>query len=351
MKPKIEYYSNRHIKDQVQNIEPNSYIILENTLSRSWWSLYFNYYKINENKLNLTYMLGEDFLKWRTDMRFHNIGGNPPYQDGQSNSQQNKIYNQITKKVMSLLTKDGVLGPWYTPISVLKKSKRFSFIGEKGLKEVDFTVNDDFDSGVRICATTLDKTYEGDVKVINSKGSTMVSPGQMIFDYTLIDEKFAKLYEKIKLLNFNSPNNRGFYYNNFGPVVSKKKTKEYKYELHKLTKTGDVELFTYLNRKPYLYGKKKLVISRTRQFTEAATVVSDKDFNVGHVFIDIDNDQEIENVKSFLFSEYFISHCQQWKTLEGYGFNDALIYLPKFDKTKHWTNEEVKEFIEGFLID
>ncbi len=75
--------------------------------------------------------------------------------------------------------------------------------------------------------------------------------------------------------------------------------------------------------------------------------MSNKDFNVGHVFIDIDNDQEVENVKSFLFSDYFISHCQKWKTLEGYGFNDALIYLPKFDKTKMWTNEEVKDFIES----
>ena len=275
------------------------------------------------------------------------ILGNPPFQDGNAEGQQNKIYNQISKKMLSLLKPTGIMGPWLTPVSVLKKSKRFSFIGRQGLQEVDFTANEYFNVGVRICSTILNKSYEGDVTVINSKGVSSIEPNEMIFDYTLIDETFTKIYQRIKSLNFNSPDKRGFYYNNFGPVTSKKKTEEHKYELHKLMKNGEVKLFTYLNREPYLYGKKKLVISRTRQFNESATIVSNKDFNVGHVFIDIDNDQEVENVKSFLFSDYFISHCQKWKTLEGYGFNDALIYLPKFDKTKMWTNEEVKDFIES----
>ncbi len=55
-------YSNRHIKYQVQNIEPNSYILLENTLSRSWWTLYFKYNNIKENKLNITYIKMDEFL-------------------------------------------------------------------------------------------------------------------------------------------------------------------------------------------------------------------------------------------------------------------------------------------------
>ena len=58
---------------------------------------------------------------------------------------------------------------------------------------------------------------------------------------------------------------------------------------------------------------------------------------------------QVDNIKSFLFSEYFITHSEQWKLYNGNGFNDALIYLPPFDKTKSWTNEEVKEFIESFV--
>jgi hypothetical protein len=37
--------------------------------------------------------------------------------------------------------------------------------------------------------------------------------------------------------------------------------------------------------------------------------------------------------------------------MDGYGYNYALKYLPPFDKTKSWTNDEVKQFIESFLND
>jgi len=276
------------------------------------------------------------------------ILGNPPFQDGNSNGQNNKIYNQISKKMLSLLKPGGIMGPWLTPVSVLKKSKRFSFIGRQGLQEVDFTANEYFNVGVRICSTILNKSYEGDVKVINSKGVSSFKPGEMIFDYTLIDETFTKIYQRIKSLNLNQRNLRAFYRNDFGPsTTNTKKSSEYKYPLYKLTNTGEVEIFTYLNRKPHFYGKKKFVISRTKSHRLESTIVSDKDFNNNHIFIDIDNDSEIESIKSFIFSEYYTEQCNNWKTLEGYGFNDALIYLPKFDKTKMWTNEEVKDFIES----
>jgi hypothetical protein len=59
----------------------------------------------------------------------------------------------------------------------------------------------------------------------------------------------------------------------------------------------------------------------------------------------------VDNIKSFIFSDYFKAHSQRWKDLDGYGYNYALKHLPPFDKTKSWTNEEVKDFIESHSID
>ena len=281
-------------------------------------------------------------------MKFDNITGNPPYEDSQADGQNNKIYNQITKKMLELLTDVGILGPWYTPVSVLKKSKRFSFIGNLGLKEVDFTVNDEFNVGVQICSTITKMGYTGDIKVINSDGVSFVKPGEMIFDYTLIDRDFVQIYQRIKSLNLNKRSLRAFSRNDFGPNTSDtNKNSDYSYPLYKLTKDDGVKIFTYLNREPHFHGKKKFVISRTRSHKLESTIVSDKDFNNNHLFIDVDSNEQADNVKSFIFSDYYIQHCNNWKTLEGYGFNDAPIYLPKFDKTKKWTNQEVKEFIEN----
>jgi len=287
------------------------------------------------------------------NMRFHNIGGNPPYEDGTQEGGNNKIYNQISKKVLSLLTKDGVLGPWYTPISVIKKSKRFSFIGEKGLKEVDFTVNDDFDSGVIICATTLDRTYEGDVKVIDSSGNvSYVERNKLIYDYGkgTVDKQFTMLYEKLKSIT-DSPDKRMFKRNDFGtPTRSKTRTFEYKYSFKKLNKGKPIHSY-YSNRAPFFENENKFTIGMTKAFNQLSIHTGKLNFDLNNLCIGVNDDSEIDNIKSFIFSDYFKKHSEMWKVVDGYGFNCSLMYLPPFDKTKHWTNEEVKEFIERFLND
>ena len=158
-------------------------------------------------------------------MKFDTVLGNPPFQ-GDSDNNQNKIYNQFSKKSLMMTNDTGCLA-FVTPIPVLKKSKRFSVVGVDGLKVVDFRANNYFDVG--------------------------------------------------------------------------------------------------------------------------STIICDKDYDTAHMFTDITNDDEIDNIKSFLFSDYFVAHSKKWKELDGYGFNDCLKYIPPFDKTKKWDSESVKQFLEGFL--
>ena len=103
-----------------------------------------------------TNVIQADIIEWDTDMKFDVVVGNPPYQDGTKEGGQNKIYNVICKRSMSLLKEDGTIA-FITPTSVLKKSKRFSLIDQPGLKHVDFDADNFFDVGISICSWIVDK--------------------------------------------------------------------------------------------------------------------------------------------------------------------------------------------------
>jgi len=346
----LHVFSNRHIKSKVDGINKGDYVYLENSLSRKRWSLYFRANGIDESELNLTYITEEDYFSMTK--KFDNIVGNPPYQDNSGSEfgrsfGQNKIYNAIAKKSLSLLTDDGTMS-FVTPTAVLKKSKRFSVVGESGLRLVDFNADDHFDVGVNICSWFVDKTYNGDVLVKHCAGSYQQKPGKVIHNLSVVDEHFAKIYDAFKEVT-STPDKRMFIENNVGPDRSKIKDKEHPYPLYKIDADRDYTVSLYTGRNPASTGKKKIVISRTKALNDETIVQSDLDFDVAHVFIDIKNKKEFINIKSFILSESFLEHSKNWKMVDGYGFNNALVYLPPFDKTKSWTNKEVKEFIESFI--
>jgi len=166
--------------------------------------------------------------------KFDVVIGNPPYQDGNKVGGDNKIYNQITKKAISLLKTDGILC-FITPTSVLKKSVKFSLIGEEriGLKYVDFTSDDYFDVGVNICSWIIDKTYKGNkVKVKSNNGLSEQVSTSPIYDYSKLDEKFIKIYESLKEAT-DKPEKRMFSYN-FSAGQTEKISELQKYLIHKI---------------------------------------------------------------------------------------------------------------------
>ena len=343
----LHVYSNRHIKDQVVNIKKGDWIYLENRLSEKRWSLYFNYNNINEKKLKLTYITQDEFFALNTEngmkITFDAICINPPYQDNSIEGNQNKIYNQVCKKAIELLSPTGVLTA-ITPTAVARPSKRFSLTASPNVVSIDFTADDYFNVGVNICKWVIDKTYSGDISVISANGETSSPQGLPIYDPSKTDLEFAKLYEKLRTITLQE---RMFYQNNFGPAFSNTKSNKHIYNMHKLESDSKTQISCFSNREPYLKGLSKLVISRSKSFSENAIIISKKDFTVGHMFIDADTKQ-IKNIKSFIFSEYFIQLTHNWKSLSGTGFNDALIYTPMFNKDKLWTNKEVEDFFNEF---
>lgn len=81
----LRVYSNRHIKDEVQNVEEGDWIYLHNSLSRKRWEIYFRVNGIDESKLNITYITDEEFFELKPTGKkklFDECLMNAPYTDG-----------------------------------------------------------------------------------------------------------------------------------------------------------------------------------------------------------------------------------------------------------------------------
>lgn len=335
IKPRLEEFKDDNIT-----------LVTENKLTRNLISHLIKDYKQKINILTIDEFLNDNIIT--KFMKFDNILGNPPYQDSSSNdNNNNKLYNFFCKKSLSLLNNNGIIN-FITPTSVLKKSKRFSLIGVEGLKEVDFTTNNYFKEGVDICSWMVDKPYNGDVHVITNNKNYIIKKGYPIYNYDMVDSKFVKIYDSLKKVA-DHPSKRMFKQNLVPSSDTRTKPDiEYKYPLYKIDKDRTEKFVYYVKRLPYFLAKPKFIISRTKTFDESANIISKNDYTVSHMFIDYIDETDLSNIKSFIFSDYFKNHCEKWKVLNGNGFNDALIYLPPFDRTKKWDNTSVKNFIESF---
>lgn len=296
-------------------------------------------YAVNKNKLLGSYSASID------ESKKYDVIISLPVFNADTEGGQNKVYNQYSKTSLSMLSDIGKL-LFVTPLSVLKKSKRFSLRGQEHLRLVDFTIGK-LHTKKDVCFWVIDKEHSGQVTVKDNNGESL-QENTSIVDYSVHDTNFVKLYQALKTAT-DTPNKRMFKQNNFGPAMAKKKSEEHVYPLYKINKEGEEEITFWSSRKPYDHNKNKFTVCMTKAI-QNSVVVSVKDFDVAYMTKEV-NEDEIENIRSFILSDYFIEHSTKWKKLDGYGYNYALKYLPPFDTKKKWTNKSVKEFLEKFLVD
>jgi hypothetical protein len=280
-------------------------------------------------------------------MKFDAVVGNPPYQDNSiEDNQQNKIYNQFAKKALELVSETGTIS-FVTPVAVANLSKRFALTETPGIKEIDFTADKHFNVGAKICSWIVDKNYSGDIKVISDAGVSYAKFGEAVFDPATVDIEFAKLAQALQKLPISD---RAFKQNIYATTTSTKvQTDKNTYPLSKFNDLGELVPVVYVSKEPYFYGRKKLSISRSKSFRDSIIVLGTTDLDTQYVNIEIDSQEQVDNIKSFLFSEYFLNHMDSWKKLYNTGFNDALKYVPPFDINKKWISKEVKELFDQYV--
>jgi len=303
------------------------------------------------NQLGFGNVCEGNYINIDTNMKFDVTLLNPPYQDNSNDGGQNKIYNMFAKKAISDTKDDGIVAV-IAPTSVTKKSKRFSLINQYGLKKVDFTANNYFDVGVNICYFIIDKKYKGLVDVKTNTGIYQQPNNEVIIDTSKHNNEFIKLYSVLKSI-LNKPQKRMFLQNiaaaKWGDGRNKTQTNQFLYPIHKIDKKNGKILIQYNKNIPYHHNKKKLIIPLTKSFKPGCEIIDTDDYDVNYVSVEYSNKKQIDNIKSFIYSDYFINHVEQWKKYEGYGFNEAIKFVPPFDINKKWNNDLVKEFLESFI--
>jgi len=321
----------------------------------------YNVYAIVENEMvmnymiflykNITFYTKEDLLKDKISMKFDYIIGNPPYQNKDKGSKASSLYIDITKKVIPLLTSNGIID-FLTPTTIAQvKRTGFQLSGLKGLKLIDYTADKDFNVGIKILRWKLDLTYSGNVKVIDSDGTiTYRNNNDLMVESK--DIKAFKLFEKIKenknklFLQDRTTENK--YSKLFiGDQTTngnrqEEKTNIFKYKVIVNYLKNKIE---YSKTKPKSYGETKLVIHMGRTYNKENILISKEDYSQYQNYIVITNysDTEIENLKSFLFNEISIAICKKYRILYKTGMNNILYNFPKIDLSKKYTNKDVQE--------
>lgn len=321
IKPRLEQF-----KDDIITL------VTENKLTRNLVSHLIKDYKQKINLITIDEFLDDNIIT--KFMKFKAALGNPPYQNNESESDAGKLYIDITKKTMDILDDDGIID-FHTPDTLVRDGRNKFTVKKQGLRSVDYTANESFNEGVTIVNWIYDKSYKGDdVEVTNKDKSVDIRK----YTDSMVDKNDLigiKLFEKIK-------EGKSKLFTSGQRANKNKDTKDeiYKYKVHMNWFKNKV---AYTDEPPILFGKKKIFISISKSYTEDNFNISNDDFGQLQLMIDITDytDEQINNIKQFLFHPICVNICNKYKTLYGTGFNNMLYTFPEIDINKRYTQEDI----------
>ena len=252
-------------------------------------------------------------------MTFDYVVGNPPYQYPKSftKSKNKKLYKDIVSRLLELDYTQMVM---ITPPAIVVKNKYLCLLNHN-LTHVEST-NEYFDIGQKTVFWVLSK----DAKDVITHSFVQNPEHQEAMDI------YDAIRTQPKYFLRNGPDDK----NNTYPL-HKRCTKNHVIYPHGTKKQSLIKL----------HQEQKICISATNAHKPDNIFITDKDMSQEYYFAkDVG---QLENLKSFIYSEYFMRIRQDLIEELGTSFNVMIAYLPQIDFFYPWTNEMVEKYYKSIL--
>lgn len=292
-----------------------------------------------------------DFLKWKTDMKFDVVVGNPPYEATGENGrkdQASNLWSKFTQKGMDLVTEDGYLSfitpaSWLSPAADIGKGKSgLRFVDEyfKKLETIAINVNEcarHFAVGSTFSyfvvkntksakfstkIITPSESYNIDIRKVNFLPKTM---NQLAIS---INSKFLDSKKKFGIIGNNLPETK---------VDSvKEMTAEFKVPAYHTSGKGGT--YWYLEKPIATAAKPKVIVSISGNYNPIYDLGGMSFTGMCVVYYLKDNDT-MDSIRSFLDSK-LVKFILDENKYTGW-VSPVISDLPNVDKTKIWTDHEL----------
>jgi hypothetical protein len=329
---KLHMYSNRHIKDQVKNINTGDCIYLENRMSKSRWSLYFSVNNINEASLEVKYITQEEYMNLK-NINFDAVVGNPPYND--SNNGNIPIYGDFLKKAQEVSNRVSFIIPSSFALSDERNGdeiRKMAF--SPYTKKIEFLPKDTFENvDVETLSITIDMTKTHNTEIVSRNGDSYFTNS---YDYIFEDKILYNILTKC-----NTVSNRTSYIK-FNRMENSKKSENKVKTLTCINPSG--KTYEETNTIDKFLGNHRVVTSffQDPEFRHYLTYTVEPEMSVkdGYTVSLCNSENGANNLVNFIKSKLFLAIYKKTRTSRTLR-TPQLKFIPKVDLSRKWTDEEL----------